>query len=206
MGAALQGVRTPSVLSVSSRFGRFKRELLHDTRMPDVKSNPAIEGIMKAWTDCGVFSFTTGVDDCLRIVHSKTKGMQCSAEDIEAFSLALEQFQNENYFRIKAGFFLSALINRSEDTDFVIHTGHLNRTINHLGYQNTKIILVDGDVGAAIGIGMKCGSIIVKGSTGSDVGVGMAGGEIHIEGELGEIASRIIHGRIFHGEELVFQK
>src|SRR5208283_5571817 len=163
MGAALQGVSTPAVLSASSRFRNFKPEHEQNIRVSKVESNPVVEKMKKVWAECGFFSYSIGWQKSCNRIFEKISGIECSAEDIKTFCVVLVQFQDEEEFATKTGLFLSALINNSKDAEFVIYTTHFIEPIHYLGHCNTKNITVEGDGGYAIGNEMKSGSITVKG-------------------------------------------
>ena len=146
-----------------------------------------------------------------------------TAADVERFSIALAEFQEEEEFSAKAGIFLSALMNSGKDQDYAIHTAHLHMTPDFIGYQNTKNITVDGDVGdtagawmtggsititgnagITLGLGMRAGSITVNGDADYHIGRSMVGGEIRIEGGIGKIAA--VQGKIFHKGKLIVDK
>lgn len=125
------------------------------------------------------------------------KRLQCSAKDVELFSIAMIELQNENEFAFKAGLFLSALINGGTDKAYTIRTGYLEVPLHYLGYKNRKKITVDGDVGNYAGGLMKKRSMIVKGNAGFDVGSGMLSGKITIEGNVDDgLGSRMWGGVI----------
>ena len=142
-----------------------------------------------------------------------------SASNIERFSLALAEFQNEKLFGQKAGFLLSALMNNAEASDFVIHTRHLQLPPDYLGYKNTKNITVKGNINDHVGDSMKGGTItvegdardwvgsnihggaiIVKGNAGRVLGLEMKGGSITVEGNAGDMLGWDMKGGEIHVE------
>ncbi|MDD5171990.1 MAG: hypothetical protein PHF60_03050 [Candidatus ainarchaeum sp.] len=135
---------------------------------------------------------------------SLLKGFEYSAADVEKFSIALAEFEVEGRSGCKAGFFLSALMNSSNDTEFIIHTTQLAEPPYYLGCRNTKnitvkgnagggagyrmqggTITVEGDADIAVGDSMEDGAIIVRGNAGYWLGPGMQGGSIVVEGNAG---------------------
>ncbi len=172
----------------------------------------------KAWSECrasgAVGHFETHYSEML----GKIEGLGHSAEDVEKFMIALVGFQNEGNFSFKAGLFLSALINGSPDTGFVINTYHLSEPIHLLGYRNTKDVVVNGGAGDGLGclmdggtmivnghVGdvladrMKRGSITVNGNTGNWAADEMEGGELHIHGVCTDISALFKGGKIYLG-------
>jgi len=171
----------PTELAVSSRFGGFKPETDHLLRTQNVESSPVLEGMKKAWVDCK--DLTHGLWE---IRHHSTldriKNLEYPAIDVETFSIALAEFQDEKKFSDRAGLFLSALINNCKDDGFVIHTSHLAEPIDGLGYHNAKSITVDGNAGDNLGTEMEGGTIFVNGNAGRWVGARMEDGTVTIGG------------------------
>jgi formylmethanofuran dehydrogenase subunit C len=215
----------PTKLAASSKFRGFGTEPLHEARKQEVKSNPVVDEMKKAWTECGIFNFITGWQKCCGRIFKRLEGIDCSSKDIEDFCVVLAQFQDEKEFSIKAGLFLSALIKYSKNTEFVIHTAHLVVPINYIGYRNTKDIVVVGNAGNTVGDEMRSGTITVKGNVRDYAGNEMKGGSIYVEGDVGErvgclmdggeiyirgayasIAVTIGDGKIFHDGEQIYPK
>ncbi|VVC00705.1 Molybdenum-containing formylmethanofuran dehydrogenase 1 subunit C [uncultured archaeon] len=147
--------------------------------------------------------------DCL-------KGIGCTAADVEQFSIVLAKYRERSDFEKYSGLFLSAMMNTSKDTEFVIPTGHLGVKISYIGYRNNgkKIriagraghyigelmkngeITVEGDAGECVGREMHGGIIIVKGNTGDYVGYQMGGGRTVVEGNVQDSAGEMMKGGI----------
>jgi hypothetical protein len=104
-----------------------------------------------------------------------------TSHEISDFSILLENYQDFNRFEKYAGFYLSSLINKSRDKEFIICTRHLEKLPDYVGYKNNgKIIRVNGDAGHHIGKSMNRGKIYAT-NVGYFVGCYMQGGEIHIK-------------------------
>jgi len=177
-----------AILAASGRFGGYRREPLHDVRMLIVESSPALDELKKAWAgykcpDIRREYFSQ--EQIYAKILDRIKTSKYSATDVEEFSIALVEFQNEANFSYKAGFFLSALINNCQEDKFVIHTAHLEH-IDHLGFCNTKNITVDGDVGDFVGRQMKEGTITLIGNAHDFIGSRMEGGVITVAGNAGD--------------------
>jgi len=199
-------------LAASGKFGGFKPESERAVREAKVERSPALDAILEVWGRCSNNSIS------LRTASIQASAsLDISAKDIEAFTILCVQFQEEEGFLDKGGIFISELINISKDDRFTIYTSHLSVPIDHIGYGNTKHILVQGNTGACAGRFMTCGSITIQGDTdfevgcsmeggiiivtgnaSFDVGKDMKGGEIHIEGDYERLANNIKGGRIFH--------
>ncbi|NYZ74497.1 hypothetical protein H0O00_05110 [Candidatus Micrarchaeota archaeon] len=216
-----ENTRVP-VLAMANRFNRYKPETEKAVRKVEVVEDETLRQLKKAW---GTFKYDNTDPDFYNKAANVVKKLDYSASDVENFSLALAEFQDEGGFQSKAGVFLSALTNNGKDSDYVIHTAHLEVPVNLIGCFNTKNIVVNGDVGKAVGSGMKNGTITVNGNAGSAAGIGMLGGsitvegnaadafgwymqggEIHIQGEIGKIANDIDHGKIYHKGKLIVNK
>jgi formylmethanofuran dehydrogenase subunit C len=198
MQAEAQRVVVPvPALSVSKRFGRFKDEDEKAVRVPQVAEDQVLKQLKEAWSRVqwkilGYFS----EDECdlnLECLEA-VKDIQYTAKDVEKFSIALVEFQDVELFRIKAGYFLSALISNCPESEFTIHTKHLEEKIEYLGLYNTKNITIDGDAGNVLGREMIGGRITVKGSTGNEAGLFIKNGEIVIEGDSGVHLGRGMKG------------
>ena len=175
----------PPVVALGSKFDKYKPEEEKDVRKQEVTLDPVLEQLLKAWHR---YRMPTAEPDryyaALMDLHilKKTK---YSAKDVERFSLLLGEYQNEANFPEKAGLFLSALINRGKDRTYVIHTRHLTMPPEQLGFMNKKNIIVEGDVGDAVGHVMAGGTITVNGNAGDSVGEGMGPGTITVNGNAG---------------------
>lgn len=179
----------PSATHVDSRnpFRRYKREEVHAVRAPKVKKNRTLRKLKASWKK--FLRYESDPWDREELRYQKAldlvKSRRYSAKDVEFFSFMLADFQNETSFVPRAGLFLSALINNGADSDYVIHTHHLDEKPDYLGFRNTKNILVKGDVASYLGYGMQDGSIEVVGSTGQSVGIHMENGKITVRGNTG---------------------
>lgn len=180
-------------LAAGRRFGRYKKEAEKAVRKADVKHSEGLEQIMKAWDAYKERWRSEGYLLGYRRVSDFLKDLEYDAEDVGKFCVALaahqEEFQDKDgsFGRIKSkhlGTFLSALINNGNGNDFHICTKHLLFPIGDLCYENTKNVVIEGDVGENLGEFMKSGKIIVN-NTGEFTGYHMKGGEILVEGEVG---------------------
>jgi hypothetical protein len=216
--------RKLSLLAASGRFGPFKPETDRVVRAVEVETNQAIETMKRAWFECSPPEPCNSGKSYVEML-GRIRTVACSAKDIGAFSLMLPAFEGEERFHAKAGLFLSALICNSKDEVFMIHTVNLIERIYNLGYDNDKKIIVEGDAGHNLGIGMKGGEIIVNGDAGNRIGGAMRGGSITINGDAGNdvgelmkagsiylngghlgICEHIYGGRIFHKGAQIWPK
>jgi hypothetical protein len=174
--------------SASGRFRGFKPEAEKAVRKPD---EPLVDRtLFKMVADLAKCAFfeeeDVGTQEGAIFMAKVMRGSRYTSADIEGFSLFLCRVENDALsYRQKIGDFLSALVKNSPDSDFIIHTNHLSHHIDSLGSNNTKNIVVVGDVGTHVGIMARRGSITVHGSVGDDAGMNMRGGILTIDGDAG---------------------
>jgi formylmethanofuran dehydrogenase subunit C len=144
------------------------------------------------------------IDDPAAIEENYNKAIELisnlnySSEDITEFSRNLIQIQDDPDFEYKAGIFISALINKSNEDEFKIVTKG-SKSMSYLGYKNTKKIVIDGDAGDMLGYKMsnQNSKITVLGNAGDSVGKEMNGGFIVVQGDAGDrIGEKMKNGSI----------
>ena len=190
----------------------------------EVKENPELEEIIRNYEKVLKFEITT-FDDFYGNFYDKILKISTekfTSEDIKRFSLILGDYQDNKKF-VKKGFYLSYLINKSNDYKFIIYTNHLATKVDRIGYKNNgKYITVKGDAGDEVGnsmkdgkvnvfgnagdyVGwsMKGGKIIIKGDVGDHLGSNLSGGEIHVYGDYRLLPSDINGGNIYHKGKLI---
>ncbi len=179
-------------LAMANRFKGYKPEDEKLVRKVEVVEDKTLKRLKAAWKELqfGVGSGDDGYVNAVALV----KPLNYSASDVEKFSIALAEFQDEKSFGEKAGIFLSALINNGNEQDYVVHTNHLSVAIDYLGVLNRKNITVEGDAGKSAGEGMKGGSITVKGNAGACVGEEMEGGSVSVIGNTGMFIGNRMNG------------
>jgi len=168
-------------LAVSKRFGIYKKEEKKEIRKIEVPSSAELALLVDSFS-----AFTYQSREFNWKALDSLKGRHFSPKDIEMFSIALAQFQDSEWFSIRAGSFLSHIINSGNEVGtYTIHTRHLEESINFLGCWNKKIILVEGDVGDNLGY-MQTGQITVHGNAGRLAGAEMQSGMLIIHGSVSE--------------------
>jgi hypothetical protein len=173
----------PDAVSALGKFGGFRPESEKMIRTAEIEMNPALVGMIDAWHRCSDEMIT---EKSYFEMYGRIKMLRYTATDVAAFSIYLGELQNEMLFNFKAGTYLSALINNSEEREFVIHTKHLMEPINHIGYLNSKMIIVEGDAGDDAGARMVAGTLIINGNADFSVGNAMQGGVIIVNGNAEE--------------------
>ena len=121
------------------------------------------------------------------------------SKEIEMFSVIIPDMGSKRDQFPMIGYYLSSLINKSKDKEFIIYTKCFPIQPSNIGNQNNgKTIIIHGNVGSNTGGGMTCGKIIINGNSGPLLGAGMSGGEIIINGN----ATRMI-GEYMRGGKIV---
>jgi hypothetical protein len=226
--------RTDSILAAGSRFSKYKPEEEKAVRKGEVAENKAVAEMLKVFNGLK-YGAVTDSEGFYSMAVAFVNRLEYSAKDVELFSLALNGLQIGRdemlacdhmgrwlcYTSTKVGMFVSALVNKGKDGDYIIHTENHQFSACYLGYKNTKNItvmgpvgdyagcilkkgkmVVDGYAGGNLGTGMRGGTIRVKGNAGLYVGEAMEGGKIYLEGDYNSIAEDA-HGRIYHKGKLI---
>jgi formylmethanofuran dehydrogenase subunit C len=200
-----KGSEIPQMMA-RKKFGRYKDETVKSTRDFHSCDDGLSRKFAKLWEKVQVSS--SGDEryaEChqeFRQVLTSFGDTRFSAQDITRISFMLEKFQEDEFsdFPDKAGFFLSAAINKSPDNDFEVHTSHLDHAPNFLGMWNEKNITIIGDGGSQCGRAMGGGIITITGNTGlaafeleggkmiiegdaDMIGLGMSGGSVLVKGD-----------------------
>ncbi len=176
----------PTVTRAHDKFSRYGPIQSHEVRDIKVAESETLKKLKAAWQTYelqvdvkdNLVNFNSNYERSLSIL----KDLEYSAKDVELFSIALAEFQDENYFAQKAGLFLSALINAGRESDYVIHTTHLQKELSDLCYRNEKNVIVKGNVGVDFGTESVKGSMIVDGNAHLLVGHLMNSGKITVRG------------------------
>ena len=193
-----------NITNADDRFGGYKPEIDSPVRKLKVEHGETLRELktifrkflrknIKGTQERG---FLTAQD----VAKEMIADISYTAKDVEKFSLVLAEFQHEKDFPERAGRFLSVLINKGKDSNYVLHTGHLEH-ISYIGVENIKNIVIEGDGGDEVAYGMESGKIVLKGDTGSAAGDFLSGGELIIKGNSGNGLGRSMSGGkiILHG-------
>jgi hypothetical protein len=177
---AERGLRRPCT-DAMRRFGKYKREQGKAQKEVQVQDR-VMEQLRKAWKD---FDCDNMEEFDIGKAYSLVKDIGYGSADVTKFCMILDGFQKEKNFAYKAGLFLSALMNNCVDEEFTLPLSHLDEKVHYIGFDNSKRILIEGDVGCILGNYMKAGEIIVMGSVENETGGNMEGGRIIIQGDSG---------------------
>lgn len=202
MNTNLSGVTRTKTSScdILNSFSRYKPEEEKKVRKFEVKEDKTLKlkDIFRGYK-IGLDFWNKYHENTLSLI----KGIKYIAKDVTNFSISLAEFQDEEDFGERAGIFLSTLINNCKEQNFTIITEHISQPIPHLGDQNTKNIIVEGNAGNWVGWEMKKGCITVEGNAGWGVGRWMEGGMIHLEGDYKSLYNTIVGGDIYHKGKLI---
>lgn len=120
-----------------------------------------------------------------------------SSVDIGTFAKRLPYYEERGDYDWKSGIFLTELVNNMEEEEIFIDFSLMGRKIDHLGYlMKDKRVVVNGNVGSCLGMGMSSGEIIVHGDAGRFVGHEMKGGKITVNGKAESAGSSMEGGVI----------
>lgn len=189
-----------------SRFKGFKPESEASVRGADVQKTTQTKAIMAAWF-ADKFEGDCNADYAYGCALDALSGIRATAAEINEFIEFLKTLpENDlNYkggkydFRERAGTFLSALINTSEEPVFDINLSGLV-PLDDLAYENCKDLTITGNVGDNVGFANE-GKLEIFGDSGDMLGFAHGGGELilwgHCQGEAGQCmdgGKLVIHG------------
>ena len=189
--------------AIANPFEHYKPEEERNVKKFEVKENNALKQLIGAlqhpsygdFRNSGFYSDTT--TEMYRQACSLTSKLKYSSTDITNLSIVLATLKYEKRnsdLNEKPGLFLSALINHCKEDNFTIITEYLEQSLYHLGYENTKNIVVVGNV-HNIAYRMKCGTITVKGDEIGESSVcQMKSGRVIIEGNVSRAIGRGMQG------------
>jgi formylmethanofuran dehydrogenase subunit C len=152
---------------------------------------PAMEKVIRIVDFTGLWEKLNKISEHNELYNatlSSVAEIEITASDVEKFCKDIKPMQGEDDFSWKAGIMISALINSSVDSDFVVPVKLYNRRLCLLGYRNRKNVYVDGDAGDGFAAEMEEGIATVRGNVYGSVGASMKGGAV--------IAEQDVHGRV----------
>jgi len=213
--ATKRKIRVNPVVAAGSKFDRYKPEEEKDVRKAEVKENPALVRLLRAYNqllEMRMEDAPTGPpwDEgwahryamALLALHESGK-LVYHPVDVQQFLLALVDldfvpkggFEKKDKLAVLGdtlGPFLSVLTNSGRHRGYRLHVDHLDACADEfdnplimVGGRNTKTLEIFGNVGTALGCKMKSGLIRLNGNAGMSLGLGMTGGAIIINGNVG---------------------
>ena len=164
-------------------FDRYKTEEKQKVRKADVKEDQVLAKLKDAFERYQYKArWVVGKNPEYKGADVLVKGINYTVRDVERFVIALAEFTEQTEFERRAGFFISALVNNCSDDNFRLPLKYLPNPLHFLGMENTKNIIIEGNVDVSLGIRMDGGSIIVEGDSMDGVGDSMKSGLIIVNG------------------------
>lgn len=209
--ARARSMRRPTTTCADSKrrnpFRKYGTEKEQTVRTPKVVEDETLRQLMDRFRSFrSSYHTASNLEEHYQEAVEAIRGIEYTAEDVEKFSVALDDFPDDRCIYENLGYFLSALVNEGSDRDYTIHTRHWAKLPDILGYKNTKNLTIEGDVGDFLGYLMQEGKILLKGTARDLIGSNMIGGEIHIEGDIiSFISDKIEGGRIYHKGRLIVE-
>jgi formylmethanofuran dehydrogenase subunit C len=181
------------------RFGHYKKVKSRAVRKAEVQENEKLKRILQVWHSCRSVPIEIGNEH--KAMQEATKGLCCTANEIEAFCLLLSDFQDKEGFSNYAGIFLSALMHNGKDDEYVINIRHLDAKLNFISIFRQMNVTIEGDVDSSIGRRLKGGTLIIAGDVGPCLGEYMEEGDILVHGNAdAKVGHSMSGGRItVHG-------
>jgi glutamate synthase domain-containing protein 3 len=185
-----ENARIPA-LAMANRFSKYAPEAEKSIRTAEVTHNPVLDAMKKVFWSVGI-GYNRRAAPNYKDLLEAVKTLEYTAKDVGLFSLVLPELEKEQNsrkrtdfesgaFGLKAGLFLSALINNGKEQEYVLHIPADIR-LERLAYRNTKNITISGNTGIYCGQEMKGGSITINGDAGICCGKSLRGGSITING------------------------
>jgi formylmethanofuran dehydrogenase subunit C len=183
------------ILRAEDLFDSLKPEEKQETRKIEIKKSERLEEIVKCFekvlkrNDFISHEVYNKILEYIKIIPT--------SKEILEFSILLIEYQDNNGFKVDSGFYLSALINKSYEKEFIINTRHLEKLPYYIGFRNNgKIIYINSDAGMFIGNSMQSGEIHVE-NAGDFIGRSMQGGIIHVK-NAGDYLGNDMQGGTIH--------
>lgn len=178
----------PEPLAASRRFRRYKKEDAKGSRSVDIGQDERLQSLMHSFESFAKKPGSPFLDRLSKIPQmyaaalKLASGLDYGARDIEAFSIMLADCPSVD----RTGEFLSALIGRGNDEEYILHiSGDLSQA-RHICHCNEKRVCVHGDVGSGFASSMADGEVLLLGNAGTHAGSGMEGGLLVIDGDAGD--------------------
>jgi hypothetical protein len=133
--------------------------------------------------------YNTRLVDTNHDLYSKQLNqIEYTYRDVLAFSRYLVVYRETDQFDLKAGVFLSALVNSGKGAKYTLDLASLNIPLSYIGHKNTKKVRIFGDVGENAGNLAKSGILHFYGNVGDNCGFFQRGGSIIVDGNAGSNA------------------
>ncbi len=148
----------------------------------------------------GLLAKTTQIepDQFYNSACEQLAALDIKSKDVMAFSRRLKSYRHHPNIAKAAGLYISAMMAKSAETQFVVSPAGMEKPLDYLGYRNTKEVVVIGTAGARLGYGMTGGSIFIDGDAGIEAGAHMTDGTIWVQGDAADRAGLFMQGGLIH--------
>ncbi len=147
-----------------------------------VVKNPVVDVLFERysrWLNEKLHPYYESYPFALKVISD----LNYTSKDVELFFIEIKKQESHHYF-VHSGLFLSALINKSCETDFKISTAIFDEKICWMGYLNEKNLYIKGDVGNAAFRQMSKGKVLIEGNVRWDFSEELRGGVVHVYGVI----------------------
>ncbi len=178
-------------------FGRYRPEHEGALREISVKESRVVAELQRRFSEAfrhDVARFT----DNYELAKDAIAGLAYTPKDVAGFALSIAALPYERHLNSKAGWFLSALINKGEHKRYLLALPFLEEPVAYFAFQNLKNVLVTGDVGADCAREMAGGRLIIGGDAGNGLGALMTAGKVIVKGSAGKYAGERLYGGELH--------
>jgi hypothetical protein len=137
-------------------------------------------------------------DSFYSLFAGEASRIKYGADDINRFIKFLTSINiTDGGLARSTGILISALVNTCKEADVYLDLRDVPMLFIYLCYKNSKKVIIDGNVGSALGQCMRGGIIILNGCADRGVGDLMENGKIIVYGHAnGDVGSRLKNGEI----------
>ena len=137
------------------------------------------DGLIQVKLESGEFGMTAFRN---YLLPGMIQASEYTSRDVELLSFMVQDLPGASPGNISG--FLTGVINRGKDPDYIIHTARLPWRLDNLLRHNAKNVIVRGDAGRLFCSGMRSGHVILEGGCGSHLGQYMEGGRVDVAGQI----------------------
>ncbi len=178
-------------------FAKLEPTVERDVLGENITADRRLERTVTAW-ESFLKHTQMSLDSSGRLARNQAdayvEGIDCTNEELGRFILTLTNYQEQQLFGLRAGEFISALVNTGSEPGYSISVRHLQSSIGFLGMLNTKNLMVEGNISGNAALEMLGGTFRIKGNVGAQVGHLATGGIIIVEGDAEYEAGRYLNG------------
>ncbi len=163
-----------------------------EVRVAKTESNITLSKAIELWCEIKIRGkhHTNNYRRIAKIVD----GFKCDQKQLDLIIITLTQFQNEPDFSLKAGLFISALINEGKGREYSINVTAYDKPLDCLAYRNKKKVVIEGNVGDRLAWGILRGKVTLNGSCREGVAQMARGGRVFVNGNADDVAGIEMNG------------